>query len=936
MKRPLLFLKGTFVFLFIIFFISAQSQCPASVTAIIASQTVATCPSNATVTIGSNANGVGTATYQALTAPSGVGLSPQSSNIFTSLPPGIYTFKVVCGASSATVGTTITTTYTQLTATTSITNVCSAYTAGGTITVSAAGGTLPYSYSLRKTTNANYSDALSTYGASNILNPTDSGTYQVRIKDNCGNYITKTVVIQPTVPSIYVSSAWSWLANDQPCGSGNIKMYFDLVDVNGNNVTTNDLLYGFKIDLYKKGAGCTRGAFIKTVNYVQYNNTEIIIPKNQDLYFKITNSCGDTTASCYIYPTADAYYKIHWQPVQTGCTSGANPNGLINLGNDYSEFGLGPELYSVVKLNGTVVRTPTSDSSIFHNLPYGTYVVVGQDACGLVAKDTIVPPSVGDAVYFDSWQTLECTNIAGTLTYTAFVRGFIFDAEHAVFTITAGPSNVGVAAVYDKNIAVIKWYNLLPGNYTASIVTTCGTTNVNFSIVPYISVLQQSLTLVTEQACNNGGIIKSTFNYNGIGNVTYKLYNASNVNIDANVSGVFTGLAAGNYTVKVSIYAWGCSPDNYTIEKTVVILPDGAPPQVIKKIVMICEDAVGNPLGNGKAIIRSLGFAPFRVEAKKVTDPDATYALKFAASINDFTVDNLLPYDNYRIRITDQCGNTALTDVSVGIMEQLTPINNGTPCIGSTYTLSAPDMIDATYTWRKGGTIVATSREIVFPSYAAANDGSYTCTLSIGGGCVTRTVNNTLNGITCSVLPVTIEDFSVNFSNCKTQVNWKISNTSGTARVDVERSSNGINFDVVKTMSTNVLDNSVQNFVDINPAKANNYYRLIITDNDGKKVQSKAITVKNNCDDGKNSLSIYPNPVAKGSNVNISIISSVAGNAEVRLLNNVGQLVSTKTILTKVGNTSISIPSSDMKSGVYIVSVKLASGETLIQKLIKD
>ena len=87
----------------------------------------------------------------------------------------------------------------------------------GQITISANELTSgSYTYSLLKTTNANYSDALSSYGASNILNPIDSGTYQVRIKDNCGNFITKTVFIQPSVPSIYLYSGWSWLANNQP------------------------------------------------------------------------------------------------------------------------------------------------------------------------------------------------------------------------------------------------------------------------------------------------------------------------------------------------------------------------------------------------------------------------------------------------------------------------------------------------------------------------------------------------------------------------------------------------------------------------------------------------------------------------------------------------------------------------------------------------
>jgi hypothetical protein len=933
MRKKVLFLKSIFVLLFVSILINVQAQCPASVTATIASQTVATCPSNASVTIGSNANGVGTATYQALTAPSGVGLSPQSSNVFTSLPPGNYTFKVVCGASSATVNTVITTTYTQLTATTAITNVCSSYASGGTITVSATGGTLPYSYSLRKTTNANYSDALSTYGASNVLNPTDSGTYQVRIKDNCGNFITKTVLIQPTVAGIYLRP--DYLSNDQPCGSGNIRLYYYLTDANWNGISSADLIYGYKIDLYQKGSGCTRGAFIKTVNKTQNSSDRMIIPVNQDLYIKVTNSCGDTTSTCYIYPTATAVYKIHWGAVLTGCSTVTNPNGMVTLGNDWSEYGKGPELYSVIKLDGTVVRTPTVDSAVFHNLPYGTYVIVGQDACGLIAKDTLVPPAPGAAVYFDDWQDLGCSNQTGTLTYNTFVNGYLIDLEHAVITIISGPSNVGVAGLFYPQYGVVRWYNMLPGNYVARIVTPCGTTLVNFSLVPYISPLEQTLAVTTQQVCNNGGVIYADLTYNGSGSTSFSLYNAANVNIATNTADVFTGLSAGNYTLKATIELGGECPSIYTINKPATILSDGAPPQVVKKIVMICEDAGGNPLGNGKAIIRSLGFAPFKVEVKKVIDSDASYLLKYAASVNDFTVDNLLPYDNYRIRITDQCGNTALTDVSVGIMEQLTPINNGTPCIAKPYTLSAPDLVDATYTWRKGGTIVATSREIVFPSYAAANDGTYTCTISIGGGCVTRIVNNILTGTTCAVLPVTIEDFSANFANCKTALNWKIASTTGVAIVDVERSSNGVNFDVVKSIS-NAIGNGVQNFVDINPTKANNYYRLVVTDNDGKKLQSKVITVKNNCEDGKNRMSIYPNPIVKNSAINIDIVSTVVGNTEVRLLNNVGQLITKKTIATKIGNNKINLSFVDMKAGIYMVYVTLANGEKLIQKLIKE
>jgi Secretion system C-terminal sorting domain len=931
MKKYLPVFKAVLVVLFLNICLKVSAQCPASVTASIASQTVATCPSNASVTIGSNANSITTTIYQVLTAPSGVSLAPQSSNIFTSLPPGNYTFRVTCGPSTATVGTTITTTYTQLTATTVVTNVCSSYTAGGTITVSAAGGTTPYTYSLLKTINANYSDVLSNYGASNTLNPTDTGTYQVRIKDNCGNFITKTVVVQPLVPAIYLNP--SYLSNDQPCGSGNVRLHYYLTDINGVGLSSSSFVFGYKLDIYQKGTGCTRGAFIKTVNKAQNSSDRVVIPANQDLYIKVTNSCGDTTSGCYIYPVGEVVYKIFWDMVQTGCVSTTNPNGLVTIANNYSQYGKGPELFSVIKLDGTVVRTATVDSSAFHNLPYGTYVVVGQDACGLIAKDTLVPPSIGDAVYFDEWQDLDCTNQTGTLTYNTFVGGYVNDLEHAVLTIISGPSNVGVVGRFYPEYGVVRWANMLPGNYVASIVTPCGTTLVNFSLVPNIGLLQQNLVITTQQVCNNGGVIYSDLTYNGYGDISFTLYNSSNVSIATNTIGIFTGVGPGTYKVKAMIELGGECPNIYTVEKPAIILLDGAPPLVTKKIVTICEDGSGNPTANGKAIIKSAGFAPFKVEVKRVVESDANYVLKYASSISDFTVDNLTAYENYRIRITDQCGNTALTDVSVGILEQLTPVDNGIPCYTKQYTLSAPDMIDATYTWRLGGVIVATTKDIVFPNYVASNDGLYTCTISIGGGCVTRIVSNNLNGTTCVVLPIKIESFTGKSINCKTQLNWQITNTTGTANVIVERSNNGVNYTQIKSIDLNTGAGITQSFVDENAA-TNNYYRLTLIDADGKQTQSKVVVVKNNCIEN-NKMMLYPNPVAKNEDISLKINTSLTGLATIKVFNNVGQKVLTQKL--NITNSSLvsKLETSSLASGVYLVTTILPNGLTLQQKLVK-
>ena len=564
-------------------FTNSSAQCPASVTAFVLSKTVATCPSNATLVVGSNVNGVASAQYQFTAAPPGISLAAQASNTFTSLLPGFYTVKVTCGSSSATVGLEIQTTYVQLTATTAITNTCVNFTRGGTITVNAANGNPPYTYSLLKTTNANYADNLSVYGTNNIFNTTDSGTFQIRVKDACSNFITKTVVMEPSIGGVKMNPAYE--VHDQPCGSGNITLEFGISDINGIPTYIANFPSGLKFDVYKKGAGCTRGTFLSTQNLNNNTGQRLTVPVNQSLYIRVTNICGDTTFSCYDAPAIPNTFRTYWYTILSGCPTAAAPNGYLNIIYDYSAYGTDPISFSLKTLSGTTVRNPTFDSTSFNHLPYGGYVVVGVDACGKISNDTVYVPALNSAAGFSGWTNLDCSVITGTLNYTAFIDGFIPDLKNAVVTIIAGPSNVGVVGNLVGGLPVVNWTALVPGTYTISIVTPCANKTASFTIDPNEQILIQSLNVSSTQACNNGGVIYSQLNYNGTGQVSFELYNNSNVLIATNVSGNFTGLSAGTYTIKAKILVSSyCNNPAYTINKSVIIYPDGTPPQVTKKL----------------------------------------------------------------------------------------------------------------------------------------------------------------------------------------------------------------------------------------------------------------------------------------------------------------------------------------------------------------
>jgi Secretion system C-terminal sorting domain len=913
-----------------------SAQCPASVTAYIQSQTNATCPSNGTLIIGSNANLVASAQYQFTVAPTGISLAAQASNVFTSLLPGNYTVKVTCGASSALVSTTITTTYVQLTGSTAITNTCVNFTKGGRITVTAGNGNPPYTYSVLKTTNANYADNMSVYGTSNVFNTTDSGTFQIRIKDACSNFITKTVIMEPSIAAIRIAPFY--VTYDQPCASGNVSLYFALVDINNSSQNIATIPGGLKFDIYQKGAGCTRGAFIRSETKTSISYHQLTIPENTSVYVRVTNICGDTASSCYEKPTDPTIFKTYWNTTLTGCGTVTAPNGYMNIIYDYSVYGTAPISHSVIKLvGGAIVRNPTVDSTRFNNLPYGEYVVVGVDACGKINKDTIYVPAINEPAGFSGWTDLECISQTGTLHYRAFIDGFVADLNHAVVTITSGPSSIGSVGAWVSDLPVIEWFGLVPGTYTASIVSPCANKTVTFVIDPASAVLTQSLTVSTQQACNNGGVIYGQLNFNGGGFINYELYNNSNVLLATNASGNFTGLAAGNYTLKAKVEIWSsCGIPSYYITKPVTILPDGTPPIVTKKIGLICEDINGAVTTVGKAIIKHIGFAPFKIEIKKIAEPDVNYVLQTTNSITNFTINGLLPYENYRVRVTDACGNTALTDVAIGKLQQLNVTNTLGACVGAEYILSAPDFVDATYSWKLNGAVFATTRELVFPTYSNANNGTYECTMLIGGGCVKRVFTTILTG-TCGILPIKVESITATPKNCTIDLVWAVTTEINVNKYEIERSRNGNQFDKIgERVALYNNAGGTYGYQDKAPIAGINYYRLKMLENDGTYSYSKIVTAKSNCDAKDKVVSFYPNPVINKT-VNVAVNSMLGGSVTVNFISLTGQVVKKEKINLNIGDTYKVIKLNEISKGIYLVRVTDDNGKEIsIQKLMVD
>ncbi|MDO4763578.1 MAG: hypothetical protein Q4A00_04270 [Flavobacteriaceae bacterium] len=134
--------------------------------------------------------------------------SANASHTFNNLQPGSYRVEARCNTDfsiiyfnqNASVGNS----YVSITNANIETNVvCGNFRKEADIRItSVTGGTAPYTYSIIKSDNPAYDDALSRYQTSPDFKVNEYGRYQIRIKDNCGNIFTATRDISANNPPV--------------------------------------------------------------------------------------------------------------------------------------------------------------------------------------------------------------------------------------------------------------------------------------------------------------------------------------------------------------------------------------------------------------------------------------------------------------------------------------------------------------------------------------------------------------------------------------------------------------------------------------------------------------------------------------------------------------------------------------------------------------
>lgn len=856
------------------------AQCPAA-NSYATSTTAATCPSNggfqisnpADVTV-SGGMGVLGAVYTITAGPTSGGYqtTSQSANRFDGLPPGTYSVTISkpdCPDVTLT-GIMVNSTRTPLSLTATVANLCADGQAGGTITASASGGLAPIQYAFIKASNPNISEDALTYGPASSTATGSFGLFQVRAKDGCGVFTTQSVDVEPSAQKAYFSPSGSNKDCDEYTINGGLNA---TTGGSGISPAPNNV---YKIELFDVSStnpcAIPNGASpFQTINAQSTADLKFdLLKSHSQLAIRTTSPCGEVEVRCY--NLANSLGPSLSRQIVASCKQFNGVNGTDIL--------LQPSRFTAplsVTISSAATGNPilTTDqlatvSSKLYSVPYESagYIVQVKDACGQVRSLTITsPPTAGSALAVTVNTSLGCANQLGAKRTNISLSGGFTGLLEAGTTVllTSGPDGpIAPPLQASGSITSYYWNNLAPGRYTAQVNTTttnCGPTSFTFTVPENSSSspgLTYNLTGSVASLCSGNSSLTASFNYNGGTTVTYELTNSNNTVVARNTSGVFTNIPPDVYSVKASA-STGCGV-SLTQTRSFTVLAGNTGPEVSKKVGVICENG-NTATASGQAIFRFNGSGPYRLEISPAgVNAWSTVASNVATA--DYVVSNLKANATYDFRLTDNCGKSTVTTVSIKPLDAQTVENSLQPCNNQDYALSAPDFPGASYSWSKDGNVIANSRQLTFTPYQSANNGKYVVTITLPQGCVVRTATANLNSSNCGEpLPVSLVSFKAQTLAGQTvQLDWVTASEQNNDYFQLERSKDLVSVEVLGRVAAaegKALSGHSYRYADTQPYWGTSYYRLRQVDKSGAEVTYpwEAVVMRDE------TYGVMPNPV---------------------------------------------------------------------------
>lgn len=385
-------------------------------------------------------------------------------------------------------------------------------TSTGSILVTASGGSGNYNYKVTGTLNTSFT-------SSNLISGLPPGTYKLVVQDVVslctveinnititGNYIDPSFTLQKTDPTCFNGSDGTITTTNFQ--NGRAPFTFSIIAPSASNV----------------GASNSTGSFSHLTA--------------GDYYIQLRDSCGGIQTRLITIQNFD-WYASAYTVTRIGCDSAsvvfslADNKGNTNLPPSITFNGF---LYGYLRAPGDTVWTSNRSFNLYLGTKRSLTLLV-KDPCGNVKKYNWTDQSIRPVV--DATVTIS-NRICSTFKATVTGQQNLIQPEYCLYTNSNTLVTCNTTGIFD---------NIAYGSYCIRIRDNCYDTTISrcFSASPNIPSIG---------TVSNNNLACSTFtatvgSQNNLTNPQFCLYNAAQVLISCNSTGIFNNIPYGSYCIKM-------------------------------------------------------------------------------------------------------------------------------------------------------------------------------------------------------------------------------------------------------------------------------------------------------------------------------------------------------------------------------------------------
>jgi hypothetical protein len=183
-----------------------------------------------------------------------------------------------------------------------------------------------------------------------------------------------------------------------------------------------------------------------------------------------------------------------------------------------------------------------------------------------------------------------------------------------------------------------------------------------------------------------------------------------------------------------------------------------------------------------------------------------------------------------------------------------------------------------------------------------------------------------------AILPVTFVGIKATQKGSNISVQWKVENEKNMLHYEVEKSLDGNQFSRSAIVAANNNGAGTYNWVDESVTPGYNYYRIRSVDRDGRSSLSQIVKVL--MTNSPSAITIHPNRITNGI-VNLQLTNQPAGIYKIRLLNPVGQVITSQEMNLAAGSSTQQINwDYKLANGVYHLQVTKPDGTVKVIKVM--